>query len=275
MLTQIILTPWESKRLLAKAVVQLPEVQNALQKGIVSVARGITASFIMDELIPGFSKEQYCIGCIEPHRLCLVPATNRLPEIAFIDGKPQEISSAEIIKEMGPSDVFIKGANAVDCNFEAAILLGSPVGGTIGAVIGAINAKGIQFILPVGLEKLVPFSVRHAAQFTGFEKVSYAMGMAVGMFPVQGKVITEIQALEQYGVYVMPIASGGVNGAEGASILSIQGEQKDVGRTLEMVAAVKGQTPLRMPTQTCKTCDHATCPWKGTDGVSDYKAGTH
>jgi hypothetical protein len=229
----------------------------------------------MDELLTDFNKEQYCIGCIEPTRLCLVQARDRLPEIAFIDGEPKEIPSAEIIKEMGPSDVFIKGANAVDCHFEAAILLGSPVGGTIGAVIGAINAKGIQFILPVGLEKLIPYSVREASKFTGFQKVSYAMGMAVGMFPVQGKVITEIQALEQGTVTAMPIASGGVNGAEGASILSIQGEQKDVETVLTLVAAVKGQPPLKMPTQACSTCDHATCPWKGTDGVEvDYSRVT-
>ena len=270
MLCQIILTPWESKRLLAKTVIQLPEVQHALHHGIVSVARGITTSFIMDELLTDFSQEQYCIGCIEPSRLCLVPAETRTPEIAFIDGEPKEIPSAEIIKEMGPTDVFIKGANAVDCNFEAAILLGSPVGGTIGAVIGAIQAKGIQFILPVGLEKLVPYSVRDAVSYTGFQRVSYAMGMAVGMFPVQGKVITEIQALEQQGVTVMPIASGGVNGAEGSVILSIQGEQNHIEAVLELVATVKGQPPLNMPTQPCATCDHATCSWKGTDGVTLY-----
>jgi len=74
MLCQIILTPWESKRLIAQAVVRLPEVQDALQHGIVSVARGITTSFIMDELLTDFNKEQYCIGCIEPTRLCLVQA---------------------------------------------------------------------------------------------------------------------------------------------------------------------------------------------------------
>lgn len=275
MLCQIILTPWESKRLIAKAVVQLPEVQDALQHGIVSVARGITTSFVMNELITNFNQEQYCIGCIEPTRLCLVQARDRIPEIAFIDGEPKEIASAEIIKEMGPSDVFIKGANAIDCNFEAAILLGSPVGGTIGAVIGAISAKGIQFILPVGLEKLVPYPVREVCKYTGFQKVSYAMGMAVGMVPVQGRVITEIQALEQGTVTALPIASGGVNGAEGASILSIQGEEEDIETVLSLVASVKGQPPLKMPTQACSTCDHATCSWKGTGGVDiDYSRVT-
>jgi hypothetical protein len=263
MLCQIILTPWESRRLIAKAVVQLPEVQNALKDGIICIARGTTTSFIAEELIGNFKKEKYCIGCIEPERLCLVQEKNRLPEISIIKGKMKEIPSREIIKEMGPQDVFVKGANAVDCNFEAAILLGSPVGGTIGSVIGAVYAKGITFVVPVGLEKLVPFSVRKAFSFAGFERVHSSMGMPVGLFPVLAKVMTEIQALEQYGVEVMPIASGGVNGAEGACILSLKGEPDHVEKALQLVASIKGEPPLKIPSGDCLTCDHASCPWKG------------
>lgn len=264
MLCQIILTPWESRRLIAKAVVQRPDVQHALQNGIVSIARGTTTSYIVDELI-GLEKEKYCIGCIEPDRLCLVPAENRLPEIAFVKGEPKEIPSAEIIKEMGAEDVFIKGANAVDCNFEAAILLGSPTAGTIGAAIGAVYAKGINFIVPVGLEKLIPYSVRKVSAFTGFTKVHSSMGMSVGYFPVLATVITEIHALEQLGITAVPIAAGGVNGAEGSVVLSIQGEEKNVERALQVVESVKGEPPLTVPSGNCLKCDHASCAWKGTN----------
>ena len=263
MLSQIILTPWEARRLIAKAVVQLPHVKHALQEGIVCITRGTTTSYIVDELSGPIKKEEYCIGCIEPERLCLVPEKYRLPEIAYIQGVPQEIASKDIIKDMGSHDVFIKGANAVDPEFEAGILLGSPVGGTIGSVIGAVYAKGIHFVIPVGLEKLVPFSVRKAKTFTGFTRVESSMGMAVGLFPVLGTVVTEIQALEQMGVTAMPIAAGGCNGAEGASILAIQGEEEQVKNTLKIIDTIKGEPPLRMPTETCQTCDHATCPWKG------------
>lgn len=262
MLCQIILTPWESKRLIAKAVVQLPEVQYALKNGIVCVARGTTTSFVMDEILPDFSKEKYCMGCIEPDRLCLVQKENHIPEMSFVKGEVKEIPSADMIKEMGAKDVFIKGANAVDCKYEAGILLGSAVGGTIGRAIGAVYAKGINFIVPVGLEKLIP-SVREALSFTGFTKVDYAMGMPVGLFPVQGKVITEIQALNRLGVAVAPIAAGGVNGAEGATVLSIQGEKIDVERALQRIASVKGELPLTIPSGDCLNCTHATCAWQG------------
>ena len=261
MLCQIILTPWESKRLIAKAVVQLPEVQHALKEGIVSVARGTTTSFIMDELITGFEKEKYCMGCIEPDRLCLAQKENQLPEMSFVKGELKTIPSADMINEMGPEDVFIKGANAVDSTFEAAILLGSPVGGTIGKAIGAVYAKGIHLIIPVGLEKLIPYSVRKAFAYTGFKRVHSSMGMPVGLFPVLGKVVTEIQALEQTGVKPVPIAAGGVNGAEGASILSLQGEKNNIEKALHLIQSVKGENPLQILSGDCSTCDHTSCAW--------------
>jgi hypothetical protein len=258
MLCQIILTPWESKRLIAKAVVQLPEVRNALKNGIVCVARGTTTSYIMDEILTNFNKEKYCMGCIVPDRLCLIRKENQLPEMSFVKGKVKEIPSAEIVKEMTSEDVFIKGANV-----EAAILLGSSVGGTIGRAVGSVYAKGINFVIPVGLEKLIPYSVREVITFTGLTKVDFSMGMPVGLFPVQGKVITEIHALEQHGVEVMPIASGGVNGAEGSTVLSIRGEPEKVEKALQVVQSVKGEPPLRIPSGDCKECSHSTCPHAG------------
>ena len=263
MLCQIILTPWESKRLIAKAVVQLPEVQNALKNGIVCVARGTTTSYIMDEICTNFDKEKYCMGCIVPDRLCLIQKENQLPEMSFVKGKVKEIPSAEIIKEMTARDVFIKGANAVDCNFEAAVLLGSDVGGTVGRAVGSIYAKGINFVIPVGLEKLIPYSVREVTTFTGLTRVDFSMGMPVGLFPVQGKVITEIQALERYGVQVMPIASGGVNGAEGSTILGIQGDTEKVERVLQKIHLIKGEPPLHILSGDCVECSHSTCPHAG------------
>lgn len=267
MLCQIILTPWEAKRLIAKAVVQLPEMQHALTNGIVSIARGTTTSYIVEEIVNAtvedftFKKENYCIGCIVPDRLCLTQEKTRAPEIAVVKGELKEIPSKDIIKEMGPQDVFIKSANAVDCNFEAAILLGSPVGGTIGSAIGAVYAKGITFVIPVGLEKLIPYPVKKAFMHTG--KVDFSMGMSVGLFPVLGKVVTEIQALEQDGVTVVPIGGGGCNGAEGATVLSIQGEKAKVNNVLQFVKSIKGEPPLKMATGECKTCNHSSCPWTG------------
>ena len=47
---QVILTVSESKRLIAKAVAALPEVQNAMKEGTVVVATGTTNAFVLEEL---------------------------------------------------------------------------------------------------------------------------------------------------------------------------------------------------------------------------------
>lgn len=263
MLCQIILTPWESKRLIAKAVINLPEVQNALKKGIICIARGTTTAFILEEILGTFEKERYVMGCIEPERLCLVQKKNQLPEMSLIKGKIKEIPSADMVNEMTAHDVFIKSANAVDPHFEAGILLGSSAGGTIGRAIGAVYAKGINFIIPVGLEKLIPFSVREALTYTGLTRVDSSMGMPVGLFPVFGKVVTEIQALQQCGVTAFPIAAGGVNGAEGATVLAVQGKEEDIQKALTLIKSVKGEKPSKIPSGDCTICDHATCPERG------------
>ncbi|MBC8476895.1 MAG: hypothetical protein H8D49_00990, partial [Dehalococcoidia bacterium] len=46
----VVLTPAESRRLLAKATVALPEVQNAYKNGMIIIGRGITNAFISEEL---------------------------------------------------------------------------------------------------------------------------------------------------------------------------------------------------------------------------------
>jgi len=52
----VVLNPAESRRLLAKATVALPEFQNAYRNGMIIIARGITNAFIIEELF-GISVE--------------------------------------------------------------------------------------------------------------------------------------------------------------------------------------------------------------------------
>ena len=42
----VVLTPSESRRLLAKATVSLPEVKNARENGILIIARGVTTAYL-------------------------------------------------------------------------------------------------------------------------------------------------------------------------------------------------------------------------------------
>ena len=52
----LVLNPAESRRLLAKATVALPEVQNAWKNGTIIIARGITNAYVTEEFF-GISVE--------------------------------------------------------------------------------------------------------------------------------------------------------------------------------------------------------------------------
>ncbi|MFQ6124086.1 MAG: hypothetical protein ACE5R6_05695 [Candidatus Heimdallarchaeota archaeon] len=266
MIAQICLTPWESKRLIAKGVVQLELIKKALTHGIISIGRGTTNGYVVEELLgTPFEKERYVAGGIGSGRLCLADMSIAKPEIAFIKGELHEISTAKIIQEMGAGDVFIKGGNALDPNMGVGILLGSETAGTIGGVIGAIYAKGIELVLPVGLEKMIPTPVETAAMEAGKTKIAYATGMPAGLFPVYGTTITEMHALELLAnVEAIPIAAGGIAGGEGSVVLQISGNNRDVQKTIEVIKNIKGEPPLKVAMEICKSCQW-TCAWQGKD----------
>ncbi len=270
MIAQIVLTPWESKRLIAKGVAQLESVKTALKEGIIAVARGTTNGYVVEELLGRpFDKENFVAGAIVPDKLCLMDFSKIKSEVAFVRGELQEIRTDTIIKDMKAGDVFIKGGNAVDPFLNTGILIGASHGGTIGKTYGTIIARGIELVCPVGLEKLILLPVDEVATFAGINKVDYSTGMPVGLFPITtGTTITEIQALEllvEADVDIMHMASGGVIGAEGSTILQVVGDDEGVKQIIELVKETKGEPPLKVPVRTCPTCDWATCPWKGTE----------
>ena len=64
---QFVLTVAESKRLIAKAVAQLPEVQSAMSEGTVVVATGTTNAYVLEELWgKKIDKRRYRSGITTP-----------------------------------------------------------------------------------------------------------------------------------------------------------------------------------------------------------------
>ncbi|MFQ5892038.1 MAG: hypothetical protein ACE5HW_04520, partial [Candidatus Methanofastidiosia archaeon] len=197
--------------MIARAVLEMDVLKRAMLKGIVAIARGTTTGMIVEELLDDFERVNYLAGCIRPQRLCVSLTKETLPEVAFVEGAMKKVPTSEIVKEMKEGDVFMKSANALDPDFKAGVFLGNLVGGTMGATLGTIYAKGIELLIPVGLEKMIPTRIDEASKRAGILKVSYSTGMPVGLFPVRGRVVTEIQALESFGnVEVIPIGAGGV-----------------------------------------------------------------
>jgi hypothetical protein len=161
---------------------------------------------------------------------------------------------------MGPDDVFVKGANAVDKNGTAWVMLASETGGTVGHVIGTLMARGIPIIIPVGLEKFVPDSLDGVVTKTGIYQVDYSTGSPVGIIPVHGEVVTEKEAFKLMGeVNVYVIGAGGIGGGEGSYTFIIEGSKSLVKDIFDRVKEIKGEKNIVSVRGSCSTCIYI-CP---------------
>jgi len=242
-----VLTVAESKRLIARALKRHPLVINARNNGILAIAKGTTNSYIVEELLEeGIDRTDYCTGVTKPARGAEDAHTaNKLPDVVMRDGHRLEgVSATDIVKEMGPGDVFIKGANAL--NYEkkqAGILIGHPSGGTIGSVIGTVVARRATLVIPVGLEKSIPgdlHEIYRAMARTGAE------GNGPMLWPVDGEIFTEVEALQliMSGGSAAPIAAGGIAGAEGSVRIGVWGSAEHVSRAEGAVNDILGEPPF-------------------------------
>ncbi|MBN1422454.1 MAG: hypothetical protein JXP34_27000 [Planctomycetes bacterium] len=244
---QLVLTAAESKRLIAKGIAGHPAVQKALRDGIVAVAKGTTNAYVVEELLGRpIERHRHVTGHQAPAR---APLGKRIdaswPDLVLIHGEAsQERSATAMIGEMGAGDVFIKGANALNYDLrQAAVLVSHPTGGTSGATIGTIIARRVKLIIPVGLEKSIPGDLSDASEILAEVDGQPAGTPALWILP--GEVFTEIEALSLLAeVEALPIAAGGIGGAEGSVRLCVRGEPDLVRRAAEIVESIQGEPPF-------------------------------
>ncbi|QOV18070.1 hypothetical protein INP51_08360 [Blautia liquoris] len=250
MTVEVTLTPSESKRLIARGVKALPSVQHALKNNTIILAGGTTNAFIAEELLgSSFPKKSvYTLGMIRDGKLSSSDEASRIFPYVIKKGKkePEQNHWKEYLPKLVSGDIFIKGGNAIDHTGLAAILAGNDMGGTIGAAFGPVMQRGVELIVPIGLEKLVP-DVRAAVEFTAGQHAEDSIGEQVGLLPVMGAtIVTEITALETlYDVRCMCIAAGGTDGSEGSIVLAAKGEPEDTKRLMAEVRSIKGEPPVR------------------------------
>ena len=251
----VVLNPSESRRLLAKATVALPEVQNAWKNGMIIIGRGITNAYVSEELfkISVEPKGAQTAGIISNGFMNATAAAPPCSWHVVRNGKVMEGADSNVeIEKFGPEDVFIKGANAIDHQGNAGVYAASPKGGTIGMCWPIVTARGSHLIQPVGLEKLVP-SVLDASMHSGVFHFKYSMGLPGRVFPLtSSKVVTEIQAFAILaGVRAYHLSSGGVGGSEGAIVLGLEGNEERVTKAFELAKSVKGEPAVAQP-DVCK-----------------------
>jgi len=256
---QVTLTPSESKRLIAKGVARLPEVRRALKRGTVLVCLGTTNGYVAEELGIRVDKNRFAAGVVLPKGTCSLSMNTGTKEIVLRKGKQTEERLADVVDELGPEDVIIKGANALDSSWTAGVFLASEDGGTVGRFFGAAVSRGVSLVIPVGLEKFIPGSIWEVSRRTGTRKFSHATGLPVGLSLLRGRVVTEIEAIKLLtGARAEAMGAGGVSGAEGSVTLLVSGSDQQAKALKRLLGEIKGERPLNVKTE-CKTCGFKGC----------------
>ena len=265
MKAQVTLTPAEAKRLVAKAIAKHPKVKRALRQGVVAVGLGTTNAYVVEEILgEELEKGRYIAGFVDARGTCVAPKAVRLKEVVIEKGRRIDESVTSVVNRMKPGDVLIKGANALDARGIAGVMLASEVGGTIAGVYGIAKARGIDIIIPVTLEKLIPGSVDEISREAGIEVISRSTGIPVGIFPVAGEVITEIEAFEiLFKVEASVMGAGGLGGGEGSRTFLLKGEAERVEHAFRVVEAIKGESAVAPARGKCGECEYSQCPHAG------------
>ncbi len=263
----ITLRPVESKKLIAQAVAKMPEVSRALADGVVIIGTGSTNAEVV-EACTGLEvdRSRFLAGMITRGMTCVTPRDERKPNLVLVNGEVRDLNPVDAAALPGDNKVLIKGANAVDPEGVAGVLMAAPDGGTVGRLLGHFQAGGWPVVVPVGLEKLIP-SVPDAAKLMGRTAFDRSLGAKVGLMPLTTRfLMTEKQALRSLSyVGVTQVAAGGIAGSEGSVTLVLEGDDPAVDSALDLVTSLKGaQSPDPVLT-VCSECKNL-CDYAGKSG---------
>ena len=241
---RISLTVSESKRLIAKAIAQMPIIKKAMKDGMVIITRGTTNTYVAEEIL-GTSIERgaFVTGKVYPQKggTRLNPST-KLSEIILINGKAdKKISYSEAVKKLKAGDVMIKGGNALDYkNKSVGVYTGGSSGGTIGTFLPYVIANKAYLVIPIGLEKLIAGDVIELSNKMRDHVES--LNKVYSMFLLTGEIVTEIEALKILtGVSAFQSGAGGIGGAEGGVMLVLRGLRDQVEKALNIVEEIYGE----------------------------------
>jgi hypothetical protein len=254
-----ILTVAESKRLIGKAVAQMPIVKNALANGMVIIIKGTTNAYVVEEITGQKpSHAAFVTGRIEPEKGAkLLPKVPDVNHVILVKGKVVDMSLDDAAKKLKAGDVVMKGANALDYkNKVAAVNILHPAGGTTGITMPFIVARKAHLVIPVGLEKLVAGDVVAQTLMTRepVESLPAPSGVASAapfpghIIPAQwlltGEIVTELEAINILtGATAFQASAGGVSGAEGGSWLVFRGTPDQVKKAVELTRSIQGEPP--------------------------------
>jgi hypothetical protein len=247
---QLLITPSAGKRLIAKALANHPQIQNAAKNGTLVIIAGTTNGYLAEELflslgISGFSRSRFFRGLTMPPN-APVTKEGRLADESMFPGDAVIIKGmwqkgktvGDIVDSLQEGDVIVKGANALDMEHkQAALLIGHPKAGTVGLTLPAVAGRRVKLFIAVGLEKRVNCDLTAVAVKLNEPEVG-----GYRLLPVPGEIFTEIEALRMLcGVNCELFAAGGVNGAEGGVWLLASGTKEQEEKAAATVASVASE----------------------------------
>lgn len=281
MLAQVSLIPSESKKLIAKAIARMDVVKQAVERGTVVIHPSSSTYFIIEELVGQKPQTDHWVcGVVMPKGTCVemgiltraqatVAHTKRTehPSTAFPwswainSGKfSSGIPLGTLLERMNSEDIYIKGVNAIDPYGNVGVLWGQTKGGVLGLVMAFQRKRGFRIIFPVGLEKLIPVRIKEAAKQAKRQHYDYSMGLPCGLLPCDGLVVTEREAIKALsGATAIPIAAGGLGGAEGAVTLVLKGDEKQVTKAINYIEQSKGARLPQVRSHSCYDCPLQIC----------------
>lgn len=292
MKAELVFTVTESKWLIAKCIAQMERVQKALKSGVIAMHPSTSAYYLYYELSGEYPdiKKVWITGMNVPHGMCGEANTmlshKQKAENHDDPGVTKALSDAgtyshsyvlnkgvpetgwtinHLIEVMGPGDIYFKGPNGVDIQKRPLVLIGSKDGnGTIGRMAAGARKKSFEIIAPAGLEKFLPFDLRESAKVVNSGELDYTMGIRSRAFSFECTVISEIEALESYAdVKALPFAAGGINGAEGAALIVVEGEKSQVEKVIALAESVKGAELPPIHAIDCTECPAKICNFTG------------
>ncbi len=240
---QFHITVQAGKRLIAKAVVSLEQINEALKDNIIVIIAGSTNGYVAEELlsvidqIGDFSRNTFYRGVtIGPDKKLETKGSYFNKDIVIEKGKwVKEKTIFDLGQELGQGDIIVKGANAVDSERKlAGVLIRTPNLGPSGPMMQAVIGKRTQVIIPVGLEKRIFGNIAQVAF-----KVNDPSTDGMRMLPLSGTIITELEAIEMLtGTSAELVAGGGIYGAEGGCWLAITGTEEQLHSATDIINSV-------------------------------------
>jgi hypothetical protein len=245
-LRQFVVTSSMGKRLIGQGMARHPAVQAALTKGTLVIVAGTTNGYVAEEILAatgqadGFTRRGFRRGVTLPPGAA-APKAPFAGDVVLTDGvwqKGKEIF--DVAADLKAGDVVLKGANALSMESgKAAVYIGHPQAGTIGAALPAVYGRRVQLIVPVGLEKRIAGDLDEIAA-----AINAPEAEGPRLLPMPGEVFTELHAIELLtGASAWLVAAGGVCGAEGCVWIAAEGTEEQVRDAEELITSVAAEPP--------------------------------